>query len=191
MRMLGAFDFHLPHTVVQGFDLQYTGVSNGQSEPKQMGYMATAAPRRWITKAKRGEYDATLSDHWPLVLSLIATDAITRCTREVKQTKIKPIGWMLTELAYNDTIRVKIGLEAPVEVAEIMHTAYRVYTDGSYTGAKSIHTRSRRTKQRKESKEETNFVRAKAGWAAVFFDKGPRQERRRTTRCWQKAKRLS
>ena len=71
LRMLGQFDFHLPHTFVQGFDLLYTGVSNGQSEPKQMDYMATTAPRKWITKAKRGEYDTTLSDHWPLVLSLI------------------------------------------------------------------------------------------------------------------------
>ena len=173
MTMLGHFDFHLPHTFVQGFDVLYTGVNNGQYEPRQMGYMSTTAPRGWITKANRCEYVATLSDHWPLVLNLIATNAITRCKREVRQARTKPIGWMLTELAYNDNIRVNIGLEAPVEVAEIMQTAYHVYTDGSYTGAKNIHTRSRRTKQRKESEEETNFVRAKAGWAAVFFDKAP------------------
>ena len=170
LRMLGQFDFHLPHTFVQGFDLLYTGVNNGKSEPKQMDYMATTAPRKWITKAKRGEYDTTLSDHWPLVLSLIEKNP-TKAKREVRQTTAKPIGWMLTEFTYNDDIRVKIGLEPPVDVAEIMQSAFHVYTDGSYTGARNIHTRSRRTNQRKD--KEKHFVEAKAGWAAVFFDKGP------------------
>ena len=180
MRMLGNFDFHLPHTFVQGFDLLYTGVNSGKSEPKQMDYMATTAPPRWITKAKRGDYDATGSDHFPLVLTLIAKNAITRCRRYIKQAKIKPIGWMLTELTYNDNLRAKIGLEAPVEVAEVMHTALHVYTDGSCTGAENIHTRSRRANHRENRRDaaKTDFIKAKARWAAVFYNRGapPRAE---------------
>ncbi len=64
----------------------------------------------------------------------------------------KPIGWMLTDRTYNDDIRVKVGLELPVEAAEVMHSAYHVYTDGSYTGARNTHARSLRYKQRKHVK---------------------------------------
>ncbi len=41
------------------------------------------------------------------------------------------MGWQLTEITYNDDIRVKVGMEPPIEVAEVMHSAYDVYTDGS------------------------------------------------------------
>ncbi len=51
MRMLGNFNFHLPHTFVEGFDKKYTCLNNDRSEPKQMDYMATTAPRRCITRA--------------------------------------------------------------------------------------------------------------------------------------------
>ena len=81
MRLLGNFNFHLPHTFVEGFDKQYTCMNNGRSEPKQMDYMATTAPRRWITKAKRAEYDATSSDHFPLTLSLLSKGGLDRCLR--------------------------------------------------------------------------------------------------------------
>ena len=70
MRMLTTFNLHLPHTFVEDFDLAYTCMSNGRSEPKQMDYMATTAPRRWITRANRAEYGAIMSGHWPLTLSL-------------------------------------------------------------------------------------------------------------------------
>ena len=81
---------------------------------------------------------------------------------------------MLTELSYNDDIRVRIGMEAPVEVAEVMRSAFHVYTDGSYTGAKNKHTRTLRTKQRaREEEAKEGFAKAKAGWAAVFFNQGP------------------
>ena len=46
MRMLGNFDFHLPHTFVRGFDKKHTCTNNGRSEPKEMDCMATTAPRR-------------------------------------------------------------------------------------------------------------------------------------------------
>ncbi len=56
--MLGEF-------VMGNHDMAYTCMSNGRSEPKQMDYMATAVPHRWITQASRLECDATVSDHWP------------------------------------------------------------------------------------------------------------------------------
>ena len=113
MRMLGNVGFHL-HTFVQGFDKQYTCTNNGRSEPKQMDYKATTAPRRWITRAKRAEYDATPSDHYPLTLSLLRKSGLDRSLRESFPSKIKPIGWQLTEPTYNDDIRVRMGMEAPV-----------------------------------------------------------------------------
>jgi hypothetical protein len=82
LRMLGNFDFHLPHTFVRGFDTMYTGTINGKPGPKQMDYMATTAPPKWITRAARGDYDATTTDHFPLVLSLIAKHAMPRNERE-------------------------------------------------------------------------------------------------------------
>ncbi len=71
LRLMKSFNMHLPHTFVWHFDKAYTCMNNGRSEPKQMDYMATTAPHRWITSAKRLECDATQSDHWPLVLSLL------------------------------------------------------------------------------------------------------------------------
>ena len=78
MTLLGSYDFHLPHTFVQGFDKLFTGTNNGKHEPKQMDYMATTAPKKWITKADRGVYDSTTSDHFPLVLTLIAKDTLKK-----------------------------------------------------------------------------------------------------------------
>ena len=89
------------------------------------------------------------------------------------------MGWQLTEITYNDDIRVKVGMEPPIEVAEVMHSAYHVYTDGSYTGARNTHARSLRPKQRKARGDaEEGFTKEKAGWAAVFYEKGspPREE---------------
>ena len=71
MRLLKAYNTHLPHTYVESFDLAYTCANNGRTEPKQMDYMATTAPKKWITKATRLECDATKSAHWPLVLNLL------------------------------------------------------------------------------------------------------------------------
>ncbi len=114
-----------------------------------MDYMATTAPKRWITRANRGLYDATTTDHFPLVLTLVAKNAMSRSKREYPPFAAKQIGWQQTEFTYNDDIRVKVGMEHPIEVAEVMHSAYHVYTDGSYTGARNTHARSLRPKQRK------------------------------------------
>ncbi len=78
MRMLGNFHFHIPHTFVEGFDEKYTCVNNGRIEPRQMDYMATTAPRRWITRAKRADFDATLSGHFPLALRLARERGLER-----------------------------------------------------------------------------------------------------------------
>ncbi len=83
------------------------------------------------------------------------------------------IGWSLSELAYNDNIRERLGMEAPLDVAEVNLNAHHVYTNGSFTGFRNIH-RARwryRAKKREEAGKATYNV-AKAGWAAVFFAKG-------------------
>ena len=50
MRHLTAHSLHLPHTYVENFDLAYTCINNGRTEPTQIDYMATSAPIEWITK---------------------------------------------------------------------------------------------------------------------------------------------
>ena len=118
---------HLPQTYVEHFDLAYTCMNNGRSEPKQMDYMATNTPRKWITRARRAEFDATVSDHWPLVFQLLRkTPEEARPQRE--QTKKKSIGWALVELTYNDNIRERLGLEVPLNVAEVKLNAHHIYT---------------------------------------------------------------
>ncbi len=42
----------------------------------------------------------------------------------------------------NDEIRERLGMEAPVGIAEITQDAYHVYTDGSYTSFRSLAARS-------------------------------------------------
>ena len=71
LKLLYAFGMYLPHTYVIGFDTRYTCVNNGCSDPKQIDYMATTAPRRYIAQAKIAEATATTSDHWPLSLGLL------------------------------------------------------------------------------------------------------------------------
>ena len=38
------------------------------------------------------------------------------------------------ELTYNDNIRVRLGIEVPLNVAEVNLNAHHIYTDGSFTG---------------------------------------------------------
>ena len=66
-----AFIMHLSHTYVTGFDTRYTCVNNGCSDPKQIVYMATTAPRRYIVQATIAETTATTPDNWPLSLGLL------------------------------------------------------------------------------------------------------------------------
>ncbi len=126
MRMLGSFNFPLPETFVEGVDKTYTCLNNGRSEPKQMDYMATTAPRRWIARAITAEHDATASDHFPLTLSLVNKGGLDRSLRTPFVSRGKPIGWKL-ELAYNGDIREKLGTEMSVDVAEMVLCFPRVH----------------------------------------------------------------
>ena len=42
---------------------------------------------------------------------------------------------------YNDLIRENLGMEVPLEAAQIMQDAYHVYTDGSFTGYRNVRVR--------------------------------------------------
>ncbi len=52
-----------------------------------------------------------------------------------------PIGWKLEEPTFDDGIREGLGMEMPVDIAEITQDAYHVYTDGSYTGFHNLAAR--------------------------------------------------
>ena len=85
----------------------------------------------------------------------------------------KMIGWAVTELAYNDSICGRLGMEAPLDVAEANLNAYHIYTDGSFTGFRNIHkARWRDRVQKREEAGKAKVNVAKAGWAAVFFARG-------------------
>ena len=47
----------------------------------------------------------------------------------------------MTELDNNDLIREDLGMEVPLEAAQIMQNAYHVYTDGSFTGYRNVRVR--------------------------------------------------
>ena len=170
MRLLTAYNMHLPHTYVENFDLAYTCTNNGRSEPKQMDYMATTAPSKWITKAKRAEYDATTSDHWPLSLNLLRRRTEEAKPKRDQKPNRKQIGWELREFSYNDSIRERVGMDTPLDVAEVNLNAHHVYTDGSFTGFRNIHqARWRDRAERREQVAKPTVNNAKAGWAAFFF----------------------
>ena len=171
LRLMTAYNMHLPHTYVEDFDLAYTCMNNGRSEPKQMDYMATNAPCKWITRARRAESDATVSDHWPLVLNLLRRrPEEVRGTREQKKSK-NTIGWAMVELTYNDNIRERSGLEVPLDVAEVNLNAHHIYTDGSFTGFRNA-TRGRASRNKREDPKKRIHKAPTAGWAAAFFEKG-------------------
>ncbi len=109
--------------------------------------MATTAPKRWISEASLAESHATSSDHWPLPLTLQRRLAVAPTPRARGKARQKPIGWKVEELTYNDEIRERLGMEQPVDIAEIKKTAFHIYTDGSYTGYRHLHARSRHTKK--------------------------------------------
>ena len=71
LKLLYAYDLHLPHTFVEGFDKRYTCINNGRSDPKQIDYMATTIPRKYVVQAKVAEATSASSDHWPLSLALL------------------------------------------------------------------------------------------------------------------------
>ena len=179
LRLLYAFNMHLPHTFVKDFDKAYTCINNGRSVPKQMDYMATTVNRKWITKASRLDCDAAQSDHWPLVLSLLPKKGEQRVPEKTQTPSKKMIGWKLTELTYNDTIRERLGMEAPLYVAAVNLDAHHIYTDGSFTGFTNVDMdRWRGRAKRREQQGVARVNVAIAGWAAVFFAKGepPKKE---------------
>ena len=70
LKLLYAYDLHLPHTFVEGFDKRYTCI-NKRSDPKQIDYMATTIPRKYVVQAKVAEATSATSDHWPLSFALL------------------------------------------------------------------------------------------------------------------------
>ncbi len=82
-----AFRLALPHTFVKDFEFRYTCINNGRSEPKQMDYMATTAPMRWITEATVAELDATKSDHWPLSFVLEREQVVKEAPRREEKRR--------------------------------------------------------------------------------------------------------
>ncbi len=86
----------------------------------------------------------------PLVLSLLRTRPEEwKAKREQKPNK-KMIGWLLSELTYNDNLRERMGMEAPLDVAEVNLNAHHVYTDGSFTGFRNIHKSRWRDRAKKK-----------------------------------------
>ncbi len=71
-----SYNIRLPHTFVADFDMLYTCMNNGHSDPTQIDYMATTAPERWITDAELADSSATSSDHWPLALTLLRKSSV-------------------------------------------------------------------------------------------------------------------
>ena len=71
LKLLYSYDMHLPHTYVAGFNTRYTCINNGRSDPKQIDYMATTIPKKYIVQAKVAEATSTSSDHWPLSLAVL------------------------------------------------------------------------------------------------------------------------
>ena len=71
LKLLYAFNLHLPQTYVEEFDTRYTCFNNGRSDPKQIDYMATSAPKKWVAQSKVAETNATFSDYWPLSMGLL------------------------------------------------------------------------------------------------------------------------
>ena len=103
--------------------------------------------------------------------------------REQKPNK-KMIGWALRELTYNDNIRERVGMDMPLDVAEVNLNAHHVYTDGSLTGFRNIHkARWRDRAKKREEAGHATFNIAKAGWAAAFFAKGPPKKTRTPRTC--------
>ncbi len=83
------------------------------------------------------------------------------------------IGWSLSELTYNDNIREKLGMEAPLVVAEVNLNAHHVYTDGSFTGCRNVHkSRWRDRANKREEAGKATYNVARAGRAAALFAKG-------------------
>ena len=109
LRLLKAYSMHLPHTYVEDFDTAYTCTNNGRSEPKQMDYMATTVPHKWIAKASILECDATVSDHWPLVLSILQKRPEEWKAKREQKPNRKMMGWPLAAFTYNANIRETVG----------------------------------------------------------------------------------
>ncbi len=132
--------------------------------------MATSAPGKYVTQAQLAEADATISDHRPLSFALLPEIPTQRPIPTGNQNERKPIGWVLVELDYNDGICERVGMDIPVDIAEIMKDAYHIYTDGSFTGHR-CHTAKDKCSRRKQA--TNNATACKAGWGVAIFDRGP------------------
>ncbi len=76
-----------------------------------------------------------------------------RSIKRVTNNKMpKAIGWQLREIDYNDNIRERAGMDTPLDIVDIMQSAYHIYTDGSFTGHKNYTAKDRHSRERQVDK---------------------------------------
>ncbi len=120
-------------------------------------------------QAHIAERDATTSDHWPLSFTLLPNIPTHRPKPTGNREARKPTGWVIRELDFNDGIRERVGMNIPVDIAELMKDAYHIYTDGSFTGHRSYTAKAKHNRE----KQAPNKTAPKAGWGVAVFKKGP------------------
>ena len=106
----------------------------------------------------------------PLSLNLLRRRTEEAEPKRDQKPYRKQIGWELRELNYNDSIRERVGMDTPLDVAEVNLNAHHVYTDGSFTGFRNIHqARWRDRAKRREQVAKPMANKAKAGWGRGLF----------------------